>query len=212
MRLFTAIELTDPVRAEAGALLTELQRRACELAPRARLTWVSPDRMHLTSRFIGEVGAAGAERIIAALREPIEVAPFAMRFERPGSFTPRGEPRVLWLGVGEGRQSALEVEGAISRRLTALGLPEDERPYNPHLTLARVREAAGLRPGALFQDLSPSFSAMRVDAITLFESRLSPKGPTYVVLERTRLEGRGEGRPLPDRPPDRSDRRSGRDH
>ena len=198
MRLFTAIELTEPVRAEAGALVTELRRRAHELAPRARLTWVSPDRMHLTSRFIGEVGVPLAERILATLREPLEVAPFAMRFERLGAFPPRGEPRGLWLGVGDGSRPALEVEAAIARRLTALGLSEDERPYNPHLTLARVRQAIGLRPRTLFENLSPRFGGMRVDAITLFESRLSPAGSTYVVLGRTRLQGRPEGQPVQD--------------
>jgi 2'-5' RNA ligase len=198
VRLFTAIELPEAVRAEAGVLLSALQRRAYELAPRARITWVSTDRMHLTSRFIGDVGPHDAERIIAALREPLDVAPFEMQFERLGAFPPRGEPRVLWLGVGEGTGAAQQVEAAISGRLTALGLPADERPYNPHLTLARVRDAGGLRTRALFDDLSPRSSAMHVDTITLFQSRLSPKGSTYVVLERTRLQGRPEGRPLRD--------------
>lgn len=190
MRLFAAIELTESVRAGAAALLSQLQRRARELAPRARLTWASPDRMHLTSRFIGEVSPADAERVIAALREPIDVAPFAMQFEGLGAFPQRGEPRVLWLGVGQGGESARAVEAAVSGRLAALGLPGDERAYTPHLTLARVRDAAGLRTRPLFDGLSPRVGAMRVDAITLFQSRLSPAGSTYVALQRTALGAR----------------------
>ena len=62
------------------------------------------------------------------------------------------------------------------------------RPYSPHLTLARVREAAGLRSASLLDGLEDrSLGTTRIDAITLFQSRLSPKGPTYVPLLRTSL-------------------------
>jgi 2'-5' RNA ligase len=65
--------------------------------------------------------------------------------------------------------------------------PED-RPYNPHLTLARVREAVGLRAAPLLDGVSEVvLGVTQVDAITLFESRLSPQGPTYVALHRTAL-------------------------
>jgi RNA 2',3'-cyclic 3'-phosphodiesterase len=187
VRLFTAVELGESVRAEAGALSAELRERAGRTAPSARVTWVPDDRMHLTLRFIGEVDDARAEGILRALREPLPVAPFAISFGDLGAFPPKGAPRVIWIGVTDGRDAAVRTESAISDRLHALGVPREDRPYRPHLTLARVREAAGLRASTLFAGLEVRLGQARVDAITLFQSRLSPKGPSYTVLERTPL-------------------------
>jgi 2'-5' RNA ligase len=187
MRLFTAIELGDDVCARAGALVESLRRRADKAAPRAKVTWVAPDRMHLTLRFIGEVTDDKAEAIVAALRAPLPLEPFDVRWEGLGSFPPRGAPRVLWVGVAIGKEALIEAEAAISDRLAGLGFPREDRPYSPHLTLARVREPAGLKAASLFESLEGALGDTRVNAITLFRSHLSPKGPTYVAMERTRL-------------------------
>jgi len=187
VRLFTAIELDDAVREGAGAMVAELEKRVGQGAPRARVTWVPPDRMHLTVRFIGEVADAVCERILNALREPLPMKPFTIQFDRLGAFPAKGPLRVLWMGVGQGQDAVVTTESLLSDRLLALGISREDRPFSPHLTLARVREPAGLKASALFDGLSPPRGVTRVDAITLFQSKLSPKGPTYVVLERTPL-------------------------
>jgi 2'-5' RNA ligase len=189
MRLFTAIELDDPVRTAAAGVTSELKRRVDRLAPRARLTWVAPERMHLTLRFIGEVGNADGERIISALRDPLPMAPFVAAFDGVGVFPKKGPPRVVWVGMSEGHDAAIRAEAVVSERLAALGIPPEDRPYSPHLTLARVRDAAGLRAPALVEGVRADLGETRVDAITLFQSKLSPQGPTYVVLERVPLRG-----------------------
>lgn len=187
MRLFTAIELDQPVQAELDVLISELRRRVVRDAPAARLTWASPDGAHLTLRFIGEVDQERAGRIISALREPFDIEPFTVRWSGLGAFPTHGPPRVLWAGAGDGRDALAQLEAAISSRLLRLGVAGGDRQYRPHLTLARVRHAAGLRAARLFEGLSAQLGETRVEAITLFESRLSPKGPTYTVLERTTL-------------------------
>jgi 2'-5' RNA ligase len=188
MRLFTAIELGDAVCARAGALLETLRARASRNAPSARITWVAPERMHLTLRFIGELDDAKGEAIVAALRAPLPLGPFEVRWDGLGSFPPRGAPRVLWVGVAAGRDSLLQAESAVSARLEQVGIPPEERPYSPHLTVARVREPGGLKAAPLFDGVDGALGQTHVDAITLFRSHLSPKGPTYVALERTRLK------------------------
>lgn len=187
MRLFTAIELGDIVKGRAAALLDELRLRARRAAPGAKVTWVAPERMHLTLRFIGEVNDAQGAALLGALRSPIVMAPFTVQWEELGSFPPRGAPRVLWIGVADGRDALIRAEHSVSARLEALGIPREARPYSPHLTLARVREPAGLKAAPLFEALDGSLGETRVEAITLFQSHLSPKGPTYVALERTPL-------------------------
>jgi len=187
VRLFTAIELGDAVRAKAAAIISSLRARVEQTTPHARLTWIGEERLHLTVRFIGEVEAPLAERIISALREPLPLLPFTIGFGPLGTFPSKGAPRVIWIGIADGRDAVIRVESAISDRLRGLGIPNEDRPYSPHLTLARVREPAGLRASSLFEGLSPNPGQTCVDAITLFQSQLSPKGPTYTVLERTPL-------------------------
>jgi 2'-5' RNA ligase len=187
VRLFTAIELGADVAAQAGALVDDLRRRTAKLAPAARVTWVAADRIHLTLRFIGEVEEQQAAQVVHALRDPVRTAPFPVRWGAPGAFPPRGAPRVLWLGIERGARDLEALEAEVSGRLRAIGIPPEDRPYHPHLTLARVREPAGLRTAALFDGLHPRLGETTVDAITLFESRLSPKGPAYTTLLKTPL-------------------------
>jgi 2'-5' RNA ligase len=191
VRLFTAVELGDEVQEVAGALVGNLRRRAEEIAPRARVTWVAQNRLHLTLRFIGEVDDRQGEQVIAVLRQPIDESPFTVRWEGLGAFPAKGPPRVLWVGIGHGADQLIRIESIVSGRLQSLGIPREERPYNPHLTLARVREAGGLRASKLFESQLARLGESQVEAITLFQSKLSPKGPTYVVLERTSLRGFG---------------------
>ena len=195
MRLFVAVEIGETLAARAAELSRELQRRAADAAPHARVTWVPPDRLHLTVRFIGEMDDARAAAVGEALEPTLNVAPFDLTLAGAGAFPKSGSPRVLWAGVASGREALVVAEREISARLARLGVPEEERPYSPHLTLARVREPAGLRSARLLDGLTDqSLGTVHVDAITLFHSKLSPKGPTYTPLLRIPM-GRSEDPP-----------------
>jgi RNA 2',3'-cyclic 3'-phosphodiesterase len=188
MRLFTGIELHASVVRAAGELVAELSRRSEHLAPKARVAWVTPERMHVTVRFIGHKDDDACARIRAALDDPVPVSPFTMRVERLGGFPGRGAPRVIWAGLSGDVDGLAAVERDITARLSRVGVPPEDRPYSPHLTLGRVKEPGGLKTAALFQGVADIvLGATRVEAITLFESRVSSKGPTYIPLQRTAL-------------------------
>ena len=190
MRLFVAAEIGETLAARAAELSRELQRRAADAAPRAKVTWVPAGRLHLTVRFIGEIDDGRAAAVGEALEPPLDVAPFDLTLAGAGAFPTRGSPRVLWIGVASGRDELVAAERAISARLARLGIPEEGRPYNPHLTLARVREPAGLRSARVLEGLTGrALGTVHIDAITLFHSRLSPKGPTYTPLQRIPMGG-----------------------
>jgi 2'-5' RNA ligase len=192
MRLFVAVELDPAVAAAAAALAEELRARALRLAPRARITWIPAERLHLTVRFIGNADEAGVRAISDALAAPLQLTAFDMTISGAGSFPRSGKPQVLWAGVTAGRDGLLELEREVSTRLAGAGVAAEDRPHSPHLTLARIREAAGLRAAALLERMeSRVVGTTRVAAITLFESRLSPKGPTYVPLQHAVLAGSG---------------------
>jgi 2'-5' RNA ligase len=188
MRLFVAVEIAPDVVAAVVELIDRLQQRAKRLAPKARLTWVTAERTHVTIRFIGQVENDAGDAIRDALALPLAVPPFELTVAGAGTFPPKGPPRVVWAGLRNGRDGLVAIEKQVSARLVRLGFESVARPYNPHLTLARVREAAGLKSAALLEGITAStLGVSPVRAITLFESRLSPKGPTYVPIQRTAL-------------------------
>jgi 2'-5' RNA ligase len=195
MRLFLAIDLGDEVLAAAAGIASELRRRIPDAAG-AKLTWVSPDRMHVTIRFIGEVTAATAEQIGVALGPPLAGSPFDVIWQGLGAFPGRRRPRVLICHATTGLDALRALEREVAARLATLGIPREQRPYTPHLTLARVREPGRMRPDEMFRGLEHErLGTSYVDAITLFESHLSPKGPAYVPLQRTALRVGGSEDP-----------------
>src|SRR3954468_17214907 len=188
MRLFIAVELPASVAAAATAASDALRERVRQRATHARLSWVAPDRMHLTVRFLGEMNPNRGTTIAEALAAPLDSNPFPLTLGGAGAFPVRGAPRAVWLAINDGRSALNAVEEAVSSRLDAVGVARESRPFNPHLTLARVRDPSGLQGGGWLQGLAPPpHGAGVVDAITLFESRLSSTGPTYTVLQRTSL-------------------------
>ena len=188
MRLFVAVEIAPAVAAAAVQLINSLRATAMQLAPGSRITWATADRLHITARFIGHVDLDTVEVIRQVLAPTLDLRPFELMISGVGAFPPTGPPRVVWAGVTEGRQALTAIEALVSERLSGVGIAVEERPYNPHLTLARVRQAGGLRSAEWLEAVrDTSVGSTTVEAITLFESRLSPKGPTYVAIQRTGL-------------------------
>lgn len=188
MRLFVAVETGPDIASAVMPIVAELRRRAERLAPLARITWAVPPRVHLTLRFIGEVSPEKAEAISAALVRGVPRMPFQVEIGGAGVFPERGPARVLWLGLTSGVEPMLRLEEQVSSRLAQLGIAPDTRPYHPHVTLGRVRDASGLRPAALFQGIADAtLGPFQVSSYTLFESRRTAGGTEYVPLVRTRL-------------------------
>jgi 2'-5' RNA ligase len=172
----------------AAALIEELRTRVVRLAPHARLTWVSRERLHFTVRFIGSVDASTVPAIVDALAAPLPRAPFDAIVQGLGVFPDRRPPRVIWAGLRSGTAEMAALARAVNQRIDRLvgGDPEELRP---HLTLARVKEPHGLRPAALLAGIeSTALGVTRVDAVTLFESRQSGGSLHYVPLMKTALE------------------------
>jgi RNA 2',3'-cyclic 3'-phosphodiesterase len=187
VRLFTAIEPGELIQARSRFLVDELRRRAAAVRG-ASLTWVDSSRMHVTVRFIGDVSADAAAGIRKALAPPMPVAPFELACGGLVAFPNRTRPRVIACGVSRGAAQASRLEACVSDRLADLGVRRETRPYTPHVTLARVRDAAALGTEPLFDGLEDfQLGSIHVEAITLFESWLSPEGPTYTPLMRTPL-------------------------
>jgi 2'-5' RNA ligase len=188
MRLFVGCEVGPAVADAAVALIGELTARVARLAPHARLTWVPKERLHITFRFIGHVDAARAADIGRVLGAPLRHSAFDAVVQGVGVFPDRRPPRVVWAGLRSGGSEMVAVAREINARLEALvGADRDE--LRPHLTLARVKEAGGLRAQPLLTGLEDvPLGVFRVDAVTLFESRPAGGSVRYVPLARTPLQ------------------------
>jgi 2'-5' RNA ligase len=182
MRLFVAVELDDMVRRAAGETSRRLQQ---QLRNTLQARWTDVDHMHLTVRFIGAVGNERVPAIVEALRAPLPITAFEVALGECGAFPPHGAPRVLWIGLSAGLPSLTAMHDECNRRLHPLGFAPESRPYNAHLTLARVKDAPR-GSAVLIRDAirgeDPSGARCAVSHATVFESRLSPRGSTYTAL------------------------------
>lgn len=181
MRLFFALELPEDVRAELGRL------RPAAGAPAARAyRWVEPALLHLTLVFLGE---QPSEALPDLRRAASEVAsgsqPGRLWLGHPGSFGPPRAPRVLWVGLRGDLAPLRHLQEELVRGLHAAGFARDERPFAPHVTLARRRPAAP-------PEVAPTWPPARpipplpipLQELTLVLSEPGRAGPRYTPLAR----------------------------
>ncbi|MEV8448505.1 RNA 2',3'-cyclic phosphodiesterase [Streptomyces parvus] len=187
VRLFAAVLPPEAAVAELRAALAPLH----DLAGSRDLRWTGPEGWHFTLAFYGEVPEDVRPELEARLeRAARRTAPFALRVHGAGHFG----GRALWAGAAGGldtlRLLAERAEAAARRT----GLPmEEHRRYTPHLTLARSRGAADLRP---FVAALAGFEGRRWEAaeLTLVRSRLPVSGvpgerPRYTAVRAWPLGG-----------------------
>jgi 2'-5' RNA ligase len=127
-RLFVALDLPAPVKRSLEPLAKGL----------GDVRWATPDQQHLTLRFIGEVGNGAMHDVVEALAT-VPATPFELTLKGLGHFPPRGEPRVLWVGVEKSAELA-SLKRRIDRALGDAGFPPESRKFAPHVTLARIRD------------------------------------------------------------------------
>ncbi len=185
-RLFVAVDVDVGTRETVDELARTL-RQDPRIQSAGRATWVNKDRMHLTLHFNADADAAAERRLLDALADPIPQPPFNLHFASLGFFPERGSPRVLWLGIGQGLDRLQNIHREIIRRL---GRAETSRePFHPHLTLARFRDRVSRGRLAEITAFQAVAGPAPIDRVTLYESRLSPKGPTYTALAEALLKG-----------------------
>jgi 2'-5' RNA ligase len=191
VRLFVALDVNEEVRGRVQKIVDRLERRLAVAERGSRrpspVRWVSADRLHLTLRFIGEVADPLAAEIEARLAPPFAIAPFEIALAGVGVFPPAGGPRVVWIGLAGGADRVRDVQEETVRRLHDLRLPADDRPFSAHLTLGRFRETGARYRRRLEEVGRVDAGRCTIDHVTLYQSRLSPKGPTYVPRLRTAL-------------------------
>lgn len=184
MRLFIALSLSEKQKNELHRLQQSINGYL------EGVKWVSPEGMHLTLKFLGEVEPARIEAIVEAMAEAaLTVEPFDFSFGGGGAFPSLQKARVIWAGLrGEvGKVAALA--SSLEAALVQKGFPAETRAFTPHLTLGRLRHPLPGEKINKFIAEAQTFSTelTRARAITLYQSRLSRQGATYSVLRQMKI-------------------------
>jgi len=177
MRLFVAIEISPEVRAALAALLKELRA----IAPRAK--WVRPENLHITLKFLGETDSSKLAAIRNALSTIRSSQAATFRFRGLGCFPNAKRARVLWVGM-EASPNLPPLAAEIDQAMHKLGFPLEDRPFTPHLTLARF-QPPGLPPelAATQESVPREFGSLTAGEFHLIESKLKPAGAEYTSLQ-----------------------------
>ena len=189
MRLFVALDIDDAIRERLARFLEGVRGFAPDL------NWARPENMHITLKFIGEQRPEKLDAITQSLHALHHTSQIEVSFRGYGFFPTAKSPRVFWAGIESGPQLA-DLAKSVDVTLSPLGIPEENRAFSPHLTLARSgsgrpQRGPGARPNNRFQRVQEKLSAMpaldfgtmAAHEFFLYESKLSPKGARYTKLE-----------------------------
>jgi len=193
IRSFIAIELPE----EAKRGLAKL-RRALEKDEHKFVKWVDPGGIHLTLKFLGNIPSKRIAEITEAMEKATQgTPPFHLEISGLGVFPSLKQVRVFWVGIGGELDKLSRLQQSIDSALAALGFAKEERPFVPHLTLARIREGTSPPERRSFGELVDSTTfedkyPVEVEAIRLMRSQLTPAGAIYTCLSVVEL-GHQEG-------------------
>jgi 2'-5' RNA ligase len=191
MRIFIALDIDDVIRDRIQRFMDGVR----EFAPDAR--WVRPESLHVTLKFIGEQRAESVERMKQALSS-LEAEGVEITFRGNGFFPTPKAARVFWVGIESGPQLAA-LARTVDETSAQFGVAREDRPFSPHLTLARGGGGSGAprwRKGdganRTFQKLqekltalpAPEFGTMTAREFFLYESQLLRGGARYTKLAR----------------------------
>lgn len=178
VRLFVALELPDEVR----DLLVSWRDEAVGQMGGLRL--LEAEQLHVTLCFLGWQPADATEAIAAACRAAASPRALSVRVADAVWLPPR-RPRVLAVRLDDPDGGLVRLQSELSDRLRdGRWYAPERRPYMPHVTVARTRRGAAVRPIALPAPPSLSFTARQ---ITLFRSQLGASGARYAPLARVSL-------------------------
>lgn len=170
-RLFVAIELDADLVQALAAIQYGL--------PGVR--WTPPEQMHLTLRFVPEASDAELDELAERLAE-IEFAPFELRTGGLGLFLRSQVAETLWYGV-ESSPELLELQRRVEAIARESGLAAEKRRFEPHITVARLKDAAPARLTEYLK-LHENLPERRINVseFGLYSSVLRPDGATHRLL------------------------------
>ena len=186
IRSFLAIEFPKPILKKIEEVQADLK------STHADVRWVSPEKIHLTLKFFGNIEESRIDLILKSIDEPIRnTLPFSLKVRGVGAFPNLKNPRVIWMGLVDGREVLVSLQKQIETQLEKVGFQPEDRPFHPHLTLGRMRSSQGKEElvKRMERYKEEEFRDFQVERLVLFKSDLRPTGPIYTLLRELKLGG-----------------------
>jgi 2'-5' RNA ligase len=186
IRSFLAIELPKPILKKIEEVQGDLR------STHADVRWVNPEKIHLTLKFFGNIEESRIDPIFKSIEEPIRnTLPFSLKVQGVGAFPNLKNPRVIWMGLVDGREILVSFQKQIETQFEEIGFQSEDRPFHPHLTLGRMKSSRGKEElvGRMERHKEEEFGDLQVERMVLFKSDLKPTGPIYTPLRELRLGG-----------------------
>lgn len=185
IRTFIAISVPEQVKEKISDLQRKLKTRG------GHIKWVRPQSMHLTLKFLGDVEESKIDAIAESVREAVSTQkPFTISVSGTGVFPHPGRPRVLWVGVEQGRETLTLLADNIDRSFTALGFKPEKRKFSAHLTLGRVKSLKNIDDTLRVMNATEfQGGSFRTEELMVMKSELRPEGAQYTTLHKIKLEG-----------------------
>jgi 2'-5' RNA ligase len=185
MRTFIAVGISSEVREKIAQIQVEFKKGDPDVK------WVEPKNLHITLKFLGEVSEDKLSGVIEKSKLAVSgISNFRVHLSGLGSFPNLRSPRVVWVGVTEGKAEMKNLSEGIEENLSHLGFAREKREFSAHLTIGRVRSPRGR--GRLVKKIEDweryDVGEFPVDKILVMESQLSTKGPTYRIIEEVDLK------------------------
>jgi len=184
IRSFLAIELPKPILRKIEEVQGDLR------STRADVRWVNPEKIHLTLKFFGNIEESRIDPIFKSFEEPVQnTPPFSLKVRGVGAFPHLKNPRVIWVGLVEGKEVLISFQKQIEIQLEKIGIQPEDRSFHPHLTLGRMRSSRGKEElvGRMERHKEAEFGDLKVERVVLFKSDLRPSGPIYTPLREMKL-------------------------
>ena len=180
IRAFIAVLLPDEVKQSLSALQDRLRSGSSVSAK-----WVDPGNIHLTLKFLGNISPGLVGRITSAMETAArEIKPLYIQVKGLGAFPNANRVNIVWVGlVGDIERLAL-LQKRIDAQLSPLGFKSENRPFTPHLTIARIRDHASSEErrqlGRLIAETAfDTLLPVDIMSVYLMKSQLTREGPIY---------------------------------
>lgn len=190
IRSFIALELSDDMRRNLAKLIEDLKKGMQFTS--AYPSWVSPEGIHLTLKFLGNIEEGMVDKIAEALEKiAAGTQPFLLKVRNLGVFPNARQPRVLWTGVTDGDRETCALQQKIDDAMATLGFELEGREFHPHLTLARIKSLKGTAAMMNIVEIHKSryVGECMMDRLILFKSELHPDGARYTRLAEAKFSG-----------------------
>ncbi|MFA6379406.1 MAG: RNA 2',3'-cyclic phosphodiesterase [Candidatus Omnitrophota bacterium] len=180
VRAFIAIELDADLRLKIKEIQKALKRS------QADVTWVNPKNIHLTLKFLGHVSMESLQSLCQAIEDTAKkFLSFEFQISQCGWFPGQGQPQVLWIGIGPGNDAIKKLAAMLSSNIAKFCEKTDNKEFSAHITIGRVRSDKNINK-LLARLKRADFQynkKLKVDHITLFQSRLTKSGPKYTAIK-----------------------------